>query len=108
MKRLLSYDPVTGIRTFHEYDHSSKKTFIETTQDVEAILKRNKDLQSMPEYRQGGYNQDLMHYATVPCTVLLEWKDKYNLDFNKKEDLPGIERLLQSNEYKYLRVVDRI
>ena len=108
MKRLLSYDPVTGIKTYHDYDHSSKKTYIETVQDVEPILKRNKELQNNTSYRQAGYKQDMMHFATVPCSVLLQWREKYGIDYTNQDHLPRIEKLLMSNEYKYLRTVDRI
>ena len=108
MKRLISHDTGTGIKTYHDYDHSSEKTYLTTEQDVESILKRNKELQNNTAYRQAGYKQDMMHYATVPLTVLYEWKTKYNVDYTKTEDLPKIEKLLQSNEYKFLRVVDRI
>jgi hypothetical protein len=42
MKRLLDYDPATGLKTFHDYDEAEDKTFISYEQDVEPILDRNK------------------------------------------------------------------
>jgi hypothetical protein len=42
MKRLLDYDPATGLKTFHSYDEAEDKTFISYEQDVEPILDRNK------------------------------------------------------------------
>jgi len=38
----------------------------------------------------------------------MEWKRKYNIDWNRKEDLPRIEKLLNSPDYKYLRTVSKI
>ena len=108
MKRLIDYDPYTKTKTYHDYDHSSGKTVIETSQDVSQFLKRNKALQNEASYRQSGFKNDYMHFATVPNAVIMEWKEKYNLDVFNDEDMPKIEKLLQSNEYKYLRTVDRI
>ena len=105
MKRTIDYDPFTGIKTSHDYDHSSGKTLIFQEQDVERILKQNKaDQLSGKNTNKGDYK----HFARVPLTVLLEWKEKHGVDWNKAEDLPKIERLLSSNEYRFLRTADRI
>ncbi len=107
-KRLLDYDPLTGVKTFHEYDHSSKKTYITQEQDVQKILERNKALANNSDYKRQGIKDDWYHFATVPNTVIVEWRTKYNLDISNKEDLPKIEKLLQSSDYSYLRTVNRI
>lgn len=104
-KKLIDYDRLTGIKTFHDYDHSSKKTFLFHEQDVESILRHNKIAQNAGTHSK---NQDYKHFARVPLTVLMKWKDELGIDWNKPEDLPRIEKLLMSNEYKYLRTVDRI
>ena len=108
-KRLLSYDPVTGIKTYHDYDHSSKSMIIHTEQDVNEILKLNKEKRNDKSYKQQMLKGDNhYHYATVPCSVLLEWREKYNLDYNNPDDMPKIERLLDSIEYQKLRTVNKI
>lgn len=107
-KRLLSYDPVTKTSEWHYYDPSNRKTYIKQTQDVEGILNSNKRKQNSHNTSQFSKKSNWYHFATVPNTVLLDWKQKHGIDWNKKEDLPKIEKLLQSNEYKYLRTVDRI
>jgi len=109
MKRLLSYDPMTKTSTFHDYDHASKKTIIETAQNVDEILKLNKERRNDKDYKREMLKGDNnYHYASVPNTVLYDWKKKYNVDFTKEEDLPKIDRLLSSNEYQYLRTVNKI
>lgn len=107
-KKLLDYDPVTRTADWHCYDHSTKKTFIKTVQDVEGIIEHNKRKQNSNNTSRYQDKGDYYHFATVPNTVLLDWKKKYNVDWTKKEDLPRIEKLLKSNEYRYLRTVDRI
>lgn len=107
MGKLLSYDPYTGIKEVFEGD--GKGNFkIQTVQDCESIVRFNKDCQNEESLKKNGIKNDFYHFARVPLTVLLEWKTKYNLDYNKKEDLPKIEKLLSSPDYKYLRTVNRI
>ena len=107
-KKLLSYDPLTKMAQWHYYDHSTGKTHIKTVQECQNILDRNKQKQNSHNTSRYSKKDELYHFASVPNTVLMEWKQKYGIDWNKKEDSPRIEKLLQSNEYKYLRTVDRI
>jgi hypothetical protein len=107
MKRLLSHDPVTRTTTYHHYDPSTNQTLIETVQDVKPILERNKRLANNTDYKKSGIKKDWYHFATVPNVILMELKTKYHLDFNRKEDLPKIEKVLQ-RDYKRLLTVDRI
>jgi hypothetical protein len=107
-RKLLDYDPLTKTAEWHFYDEMSKKTYIKTVQDVEPILETNKRKQNSLNASRFIKKDDMYHFASVPNSVLLEWKQKYNIDWNRKEDLPKIEKLLMSSEYKYLRTVDRI
>jgi hypothetical protein len=107
-KCVLDYDPVTKTTTYHAYDHSSKKTYIETVQDVESVLRANEIKRNSHVSSRFVRKPDWYHFATIPNTVLMEFKSKYNLDYNNKDDLPKIAKLLQSNEYYRLRTVDRI
>lgn len=107
MGKIIDYDPYTRTKTVFE-GNGDGSFAIQQTQDVEQILRFNKACQNTPEIQSAGKKQEYMHFARVPNTVLLEWKTKYGIDWNKKEDLPRIEKLLMSNEYKYLRTVDKI
>ena len=107
-KKLLNYDPVTRTADWHLYDHDTKKTFIKTVQDCQPILEINKRKQNSHNTSRYMDKGDYYHFASVPNTVLLEWKEKHGVDWNRPEDLPKIEKLLQSREYMYLRTVDRI
>jgi hypothetical protein len=40
-KRLLDYDPNTGLKTFHQYDEAEDRTILTYEQDVEQILDQN-------------------------------------------------------------------
>ncbi len=108
MKRLVDTDSLTGIETWHEYDEASKKTYITQVQDVEPILERNRALANNDAYKRLGIKSDWYHFATVPLTVVVEFKSKYGLDIFNEDDMPKIERLLQSSDYAYLRTVHKI
>jgi len=109
MKRLLDYDPFTGIRTFHEYDHSVRKFYIHEEQDVSKILDRNKELANNSSYKQSGIKQDHYHFATIPNVVVLQLKNDHNLDIFDRDDLVKIEKLLNFDpSFKYLKTVNRI
>jgi len=101
----MDHDHFTGISTYHDYDHSSGKTYISQEQDVEKILKQNK-AEALAGVNNS--NKGYKKFASVPLTVLMDWKTKLGLDYNNPAHLPKIEKLLQSNEYQYLRCVDRI
>lgn len=107
-KRLLDYDPLTRTKTWHEYDHQSGKTHIQTEQDVSGYLKRNKALQSSGYDQAQSKRTGWKRIASIPNTVIMQIKKEHNIDVFNQDDLPKLEKLLQSNEFKYLRTVDRI
>lgn len=107
-KRLFDYDPLTRTTTYHHYDHQTGRTWLESIQDVEPYLERNKRLALTPEYASRGKKMDMFHFATVPNQILYKWLKEDGLDWTNKDHLPRIERKLMSNEFKYLRTADRI
>lgn len=106
--RTISIDPLTRTKAIHHYDHDSGKTYIQEVQDVSGIIKRNKELQNWDSYQSLQKRNDYKHIATIPNNVIIEIKQKHGIDVFNKDDLPRLERLLMSNEYKYLRTVGRI
>lgn len=105
-KKLLDYDPFTKTTTYFEGggDGSFK---IHQSQDVSGILRHTKALANNPEYKRAGIKKDAYHFARVPNTVLHEMLTKHGVNWTKDEDMPKIERLLQT-EYKHFLTVDKI
>jgi hypothetical protein len=106
MKKLLEYDPLTKTSTWFEGSGNGKFK-IAQSQDVEAILKRNKALRNDGQYKRDGIKSDWYHFASVPNSVLHELLVKYHLDWNNKDDLPKIEKVI-ARDYKYLMTVDKL
>lgn len=101
-KRLLESDPVTGLTEYHHYDSATDRTVIETVQDVEPILERNKALQSEDA---GGWSptRELRRAATIPDIVILKWRREEGIDVYDPDHWPAVKRKLNSSEYRWLR-----
>ena len=102
-RRLIDHNAFTGISTWHHYDHGTGKTHIESTQDVSRIIDRNKRLQNDSGYADRGRKRDMLHLATIPNNVIVKLKHENGIDVFNKDDLPKLEKLLNSSEFKYLR-----
>lgn len=107
-KTLFSVDPAARTKTIHHFDEMTGVTHLETIQDVEPYLDRNKRLQNDASYKDRGKKMEFMHIATIPNNVIIMLKEKHGVDVFNKDDLPKLERLLSSREFMYLRTVDKI
>ena len=98
----LDYDPITGIKTYHHYDHDTKITRIESVQDVEPILEMNKEL-AKTEHQAKGIKNSWWHAASVPNLIIEKWLKEDGIDFFNQDHWPAIKRKLNSPEWRYLR-----
>jgi hypothetical protein len=101
MKRLLDFDPVTGLMTFHDYDEASDTTVISYEQDCQPILDFNKWHQNHGDNRMG----DGFYAAHIPSVVMLKWLIEYGVDVMNPDHGPAVKRLLNSNEWRDLKRV---
>ena len=83
-------------------DPDGDRLTVEHAQDVEAILDRNKALQSQPQRSDWG-----RHIATIPNVVLIKWmnEDGVNvLGMSSEEFGAFIRRKLDDPDWRHLRV----
>lgn len=99
-ERLLDFDPDSGLKTWYGYDETSDTTTIRYEQDVEPILDLNKWEQNHADRKMG---DGLVHVARVPVGIQMEWFVKYGVRMWDKNHRGKVNRLLDSNEYKYLK-----
>lgn len=119
MKRLLSYDPATGVyEWFH--GHGDAGFSIETYQDpavVKAILDRNKAEQNDRSRMQRGIKNNWLRAACIPIGVQHKWLQEERFDLYEgrrggrphklsQAGLRKFKRLLNSPDYKYLKTID--
>lgn len=106
-KRLLSYDEVTGLLTWHSYDAQTDETIISYTADSTPILERNKAMANDTEYSSKGIKDEFWHYATIPVAVQMDWLINKGVDIYNKDHSAKISQLLNDPEYRYLKTTHK-
>lgn len=99
-ERLLDFDPLTGLKTFFRHDEAEDTTIIRYEQDVEPVLEANKRDHNHADRRIG---DGLVHVARVPAAIQMEWFVKHGVKMWDRDHRGRVNRLLDSNEYRYLK-----
>ena len=96
---LLDYDALTGMREWISTD-TDGNSFIRYEQDVSPILDANKASQAE------GFDKrsNMWHAANIPAGTIVEWMEKYGVNFYNPDHKPAVMRLLNDIDYRYLRV----
>jgi hypothetical protein len=100
--RFLSRDPTTGAVEHFKYDAAEDRCIIRRTVDHAPIIEANKRLAS----EWDGWNSDksMRLAARITPDIQLEWLQKYGIRAWDRNHRPAVLRLLNSNEYRYLRI----
>ncbi len=100
-ERLLDYDPSTGMKTwFSSSDDDCGTWNLRYEQDVSPLLDANKAAQNESFDKRA----DMWHAASIPNVVLMEWITKHGIEYWNPNHRDGVKRLLNSDEYRHLRV----
>ena len=105
-KRLLDYDPITGVSCFWNCDGES--VVLTHEQEVSHILDANKRAAADQDKTKRGIKQDWWKYATVPAVVEIEWLQKHGVSLGNPEHKARVFKLLNSPEYRYLKTTDKV
>jgi hypothetical protein len=100
---LVDVNPMTGRQTYVETCRQTGDTIIRDFYDrryAKAAVESAKNLADVQPDRCG----DQVLVATIPVEVQLEWLDKHGIWYLDPNHKDGVKRLLNSNEYRYLRV----
>lgn len=106
-KKIVDYDPITGITTTFDYDHSTDLTIVGREQDVEAALENNKRLQNDEQYSKDGIRDSWWHEAFIPNIIIEKWKAEYGVDVFNKNDIQRVKKLLNDPQYRYLKTTTK-
>jgi hypothetical protein len=109
-KRLLDYDPNTGVSEIFHYDQMTGDVHIETRQDVDPILDDNRTLRNDEQYTRDGIKNGEWHFARIPIWVQVKWLNEYgreNWPMHPKNS-KLLFRLLNSSEWSYLKTTNKI
>lgn len=99
-RRLLDYDPMTGLKTYHEYDETTDTTLLHYEGDCQPILDANKRAQ----IENTGPMGDGVLVASIPASVQMKWLVEKGVDVLNKDHTPAVKRLLNDPEWRYLKV----
>lgn len=108
MKRVLDYDPQTGITTYFDFDHASNTTIVGREQDVSLILEANKTLQNNEDYSKKGIKDGWWHYASYPAVVIEKWLNEFGVDVFNRDHQKKVLELTNRPEYRYLKTTTKM
>jgi hypothetical protein len=105
---LIDHNPQTGLKKYIGDNPDDPEgclvRYEQSAQAIQQILDRNKAVQNDSWDRKS----DMWHAAHIPIGVMYEWKVKHGVDawnYSSCEDTKRrVNALLNSNEYRYLRV----
>ncbi|UOF77912.1 hypothetical protein [Caudoviricetes sp.] len=80
MKKVMDFDPVTGIRHVFNYDNNTNEVTITAEQDVDAIVEQNKQLMNEAPDRWGEWTR----VAQIPMVVLMDLQKRGILNDQKE------------------------
>lgn len=101
MKRaLLDVDPLTGVRQYFGWDNEGGEYVIDEIDRVltKQVIDQNKRIEG------AGMGKDMRLAASIPPEVQYEWLDKFGIEFWNPAHKDGVKKLLNSSDYRYLRV----
>ena len=108
MKRLLDYDPLTGVSCWFEYQHAEDRMVLTHTQDVSSILDANKAQANDDDKTKRGWKNDWWKYASVPAIVEIEWMQKYGVKIDNPAHSKKVFQLLNHPDYRYLKTTAKV
>ena len=102
-KRLLDINPLTGMAVSFEWNDAEGSLTIGHHQDPTNVIENNKWALLDIETHRKQAKKDWIHYAKIDEIVILEWKQKYGVDFYNPNHWKRVMQLLNDPDYKYLK-----
>lgn len=107
-KRIVDYDPMTGVTTFFDYDHATDTTYVGSEQDVSLLLDANKALQNEDSYTKKGMKDGWWHYAAYPAVIIEKWLNEHGVNVFNKDHQKKVFELTNRPEYRYLKTTTKM
>jgi len=105
-RRLLDFDPLTGVATYHTFDPVEKTTTIEEWQDVGPYLERAREYAKNEDLKRRGIKGSWMLAASIPVGVQYKLLREKGLNLHNKNHIDEIMKLIDRDpEYQYLKAI---
>jgi hypothetical protein len=105
MKRLLDYNPATGVKEIFHHDDITGEWAIETQQDVSAQLEAAKDMRNDPENTKQGIKNGNWHYAHLTDLVMYKMINEDGVNPLDPNNTTKVGQLIDS-KYEYCKVTN--
>lgn len=105
---LIDKNPLTGESVWYEFNHATEHAVVTHEQEVAKIIDNNIDDQNDTWRTQEGIKRDWWHYARVPNTVIVEWKQKLGVDFYNPAHKKKVFELLNHPDYRMLKTTHKV
>lgn len=95
-----------GVTTYYRGKTDDGKVIVETVQDCQGVVDRNKRAQSMG--RQRG---EFQHWASIPAIIWNKWMIDDGVNLNKMPNAERsvyLRRKLNDPDWKWLKPVDEV
>lgn len=102
-KRLLSYDPLTGLYTYHSYDELTDQTIISYEADSSPVLEANQKEANDSESSKQGIKDGFWHYACIPVELQIQWLINEGIDVYRKEDWDRVWAKINDSDFKKVK-----
>jgi len=107
-KRILDYDPFTGITTTFDYIPETDTTVLYREQDISPLLDLNKVLQNESEVTKQGIKNSWWLYGRIPNIIAEKWMNEHGVDIFNKDHQKAVFKLLNQPEYRYLKTTTKM
>lgn len=104
MPLLFDNDPVTGVKTYYDYDPLTDKISLTYVQDVKKILDDIKERRATRQIAKGKV-EEFAHYATIPAIVEMQLLKK-GLKLTDRNATKQIIREIES-AYPWCKTTDK-
>jgi hypothetical protein len=102
-KPLVEINPLDGSVTEITYDETEDAIVEKTTVNVGPTIDYAKALQNHDETPEWLVQKNFRLAALIPPEVVELWHNEYGIDYWNPDHKPAIRRLLNSNEWQWLR-----
>lgn len=107
-KRIVDYDPFTGITTTFDYDATSDMTYVGTSADITAYVEYGKELQKHEQYSRDGIKKGWWHYCIFPPIIIEKWLREDGINVFDMNHQKKVYQKINSPEYRYLKTTTKM
>ena len=102
-RSLISTDPFTGIKQYHDYDAETDTSKFISVGDAEPALELNRRIKNEIDI-DNGIKKDWWFYASIPAIFQVKLMAEKGIDVYKKEHGARLSKVLEDPEYSHLKL----